>query len=348
LFWAAGGEADFGSPRPEAQVPAESTDEPSHVRSQPTKPSTPASVLAEPQGDYREDVAAVLMTLADMAYEPEAAMEQAARSLGVAPIYRVESAGMRVDIGSVEGADPPVYTVAFRGTALDGDDRERMLNIITDLRALVPVALAGTSYPGRVHRGFNDGLSKLWDAGLSTELAERLVGARVWLTGHSLGGAMATLAAPRIETLAYDPDAIAGVYVFGSPRVGNARFREAYDGAFGQRTFRVTYGSDVVTHMAPALSYEQSILRLSGLSGLFGLVSDQFAQYEHVGRFCWYRRDQRLSGGACQPPGSEAGELAAEWQRDLEDVLESQGHVGALMTLAREHSAYATFLIPSS
>jgi hypothetical protein len=41
----------------------------------------------------------------------------------------------------------------------------------------------------------------------------------VWLSGHSLGGALATLAAAHIGQ-----DAVQGLYTYGCPRVGDAAF----------------------------------------------------------------------------------------------------------------------------
>jgi len=42
---------------------------------------------------------------------------------------------------------------------------------------------------------------------------------------------------------------IAGVYTFGGPRVGNAAFRDYYDGLLKSRTFRVVDGVDLVPHV---------------------------------------------------------------------------------------------------
>jgi triacylglycerol lipase len=44
-------------------------------------------------------------------------------------------------------------------------------------------------------------------------------GRRVWLAGHSLGGALATLAAAHLGG-----DAVQGLYTYGCPRVGDAKF----------------------------------------------------------------------------------------------------------------------------
>ncbi|MCS7466049.1 hypothetical protein NZK35_05090 [Stieleria sp. ICT_E10.1] len=48
-------------------------------------------------------------------------------------------------------------------------------------------------------------------------------GKKIWITGHSLGGAVATLTAARLQ---YDDDIpVRGLHTFGSPRVGDSNFR---------------------------------------------------------------------------------------------------------------------------
>ena len=49
---------------------------------------------------------------------------------------------------------------------------------------------------------------------------------RVLLTGHSLGGAVATLLAERLVSMGIDKDRVP-VITFGAPAIGNAAFAEA-------------------------------------------------------------------------------------------------------------------------
>ena len=50
-------------------------------------------------------------------------------------------------------------------------------------------------------------------------------GSSVWVTGHSLGGALATVAAMDIK-INFDPPM--KVYTYGQPRVGNGKFAEYF------------------------------------------------------------------------------------------------------------------------
>tara|TARA_R110002072_G_scaffold31466_4_gene96944 strand:- start:15467 stop:16279 length:813 start_codon:yes stop_codon:yes gene_type:complete len=77
------------------------------------------------------------------------------------------------------------------------------------------VRVATTEWPpgGLVHEGFARALGKVWDQ-IATALDALQVPTLV--TGHSLGGALATLASCR--------RAFAVCYTFGAPRVGDAAF----------------------------------------------------------------------------------------------------------------------------
>jgi triacylglycerol lipase len=64
----------------------------------------------------------------------------------------------------------------------------------------------------------------------------------VWFAGHSLGAALATLAADRFP-------AAAGVCTIGSPRVGDRAFAAEFDARFGARALRFVNDTDIVTHV---------------------------------------------------------------------------------------------------
>jgi triacylglycerol lipase len=86
---------------------------------------------------------------------------------------------------------------------------------------------------GKVHRGFKDYLDRIWDQVHS--IARDYPNHKIWVTGHSLGAAMATLAGIRLN------DCV--VYNYGSPRVGNNTFAKAYNVPL----YRHRNNNDVVT-----------------------------------------------------------------------------------------------------
>ena len=91
---------------------------------------------------------------------------------------------------------------------------------------------------GMVHRGFKTMLMELWD---TIETSLESVGKTLFYTGHSMGGAMATLAAslrrPR------------SVYTFGAPRIGDAAFA---DSLANVPLFNVLNPRDIVTQLPPS------------------------------------------------------------------------------------------------
>ena len=97
---------------------------------------------------------------------------------------------------------------------------------------------------GYVHRGFARRLEHL-DARLRDVIERLPKGCRVWFTGHSLGAAVATLAASRYRHVA------GGVCTFGSPLVGNAVFSGTFAEALGERSVRYVNDHDVVTRVPP-------------------------------------------------------------------------------------------------
>jgi pimeloyl-ACP methyl ester carboxylesterase len=87
----------------------------------------------------------------------------------------------------------------------------------------------------RVHRGFYVTLNSLYgDIHMYVRRLRRR--RRIYLTGHSTGAALATLCAYRFRQV--DNIDVEAVYTFGSPRVGNNGFAQAYAELLGRRTFR--------------------------------------------------------------------------------------------------------------
>ena len=143
--------------------------------------------------------------------------------------------------------------LAFRGTTV-------LLDWISD----ADVDLIGGP-AGRVHEGFSMALGFVW-MDIWDYIKERRNGRAVWVTGHSLGAALATLAVAKLR-LERD-EAVNGLYTFGAPRAGDPEFARVFDLDFGQQTFRYVNDQDIVARVP---------LRLM--------------QYSHVGTFHWFDQD---------------------------------------------------------
>ncbi|WP_437711050.1 hypothetical protein WMF45_39010 [Sorangium sp. So ce448] len=80
---------------------------------------------------------------------------------------------------------------------------------------------------------------------------------RLYIAGHSLGGALAVLAAAAICTespLEEVKKKLCGIYTFGQPMVGDDVFAGVFEPIFGSRLFRHVYRRDLVPHLPPRTS----------------------------------------------------------------------------------------------
>ncbi|MDJ0899888.1 MAG: lipase family protein [Xenococcus sp. MO_188.B8] len=94
----------------------------------------------------------------------------------------------------------------------------------------------------------------------------------IWVTGHSLGGALATLACAHIELQMPDEYRVAGAYTFGQPRVGNDDFADAFDERLKGRFFRIMNQNDVVCVLPSKVFVQPS-----------KLIVPKPIRYKHVG-----------------------------------------------------------------
>jgi hypothetical protein len=100
---------------------------------------------------------------------------------------------------------------------------------------------------GKVHSGFSEAFTSVQEyifAAIKRHDSNR----PIYVTGHSLGAALAQLAA--IHFADHNMN-IAGVYTYGSPRVGNKDFVEAYNQQLGRRTHLHVNNKDIVTALPP-------------------------------------------------------------------------------------------------
>lgn len=143
-------------------------------------------------------------------------------------------------------ASDTMVVTAFRGT-----EPAQILDWLSDGKApMVP----HSSGRGLVHWGFHTALEAVYP-GLREAIAEFGAGRSVWFTGHSLGGALAMLAAARVR---FDDPALTadGVYTFGQPRVFDRRLAAAYDSTLEGRTMRFVNNNDVVPRVPPGPLYK--------------------------------------------------------------------------------------------
>lgn len=148
-------------------------------------------------------------------------------------------------------SDDRSVVVAFRGSqspkSLDGF-KDWLLTNANNL-LVVPEGRAGTDFAAagvgaRFHRGFLEALAEIWDP-LHGAVREALEAKDrpLWITGHSLGGAIALLAAWRFQQQ-FVP--VHEVMTFGAPMIGNAAAAQAFEREFPNRIFRYVDVEDPV------------------------------------------------------------------------------------------------------
>jgi len=190
-------------------------------------------------GNHTHGNAYWLGKAAELAYLDNARFEAAVGDWGVKCRH--------VSVKGTEGhvaAGKAMMIVAFRGTETNPGD------IATDAR-FKQTRWAG---PGQVHEGFSQALDRAWNDTVSAIGAISQPGHTLWFTGHSLGGALAVLAAMRWTTESRKP-AVTAVYTIGQPKVGDGEFSGAFDRALGKRTFRYVNNRDPVPRV-PIVGYK--------------------------------------------------------------------------------------------
>jgi hypothetical protein len=102
-----------------------------------------------------------------------------------------------------------------------------------------------------VHRGFEGAVNSVWDDIEAAIRARPPSEQPLFFTGHSLGGALAIIAADfAVTRLGVNATA---VYTFGSPRTGGQAFFDRYTPPLGNATFRLIDGTDLVATVPPPL-----------------------------------------------------------------------------------------------
>jgi triacylglycerol lipase len=207
------------------------------------KASKPAFAFEPRARDYSAVNAYSLAVMSQLAYQTEAGIKRGVKALGFSTddlsVFPIKPGDTQVFV--VTNAD--VIVVAFRGT--EGQLNQWLGNIRYHL----------TGGPlGKVHEGFAAGLNAVWLDVLQTikDSQEDGQAARsLWFTGHSLGGALATIAVAKMIERAEPVD---GLYTYGCPRCGDETFATAFNANF-KRAFRIVNRNDLVTRVPPRPFY---------------------------------------------------------------------------------------------
>ena len=197
-------------------------------------------------------------------------------------LNELEQAGFQF----LQGFDSNCGTQAFLAELKAADDQQPMLILafrgtetraIEDIRTDAKVKLQDAPGGGRVHPGFYEAF-----ASVQAEIQEALdhhKGCPFYITGHSLGGALAVVA-----TRYLNHPKSAATYTFGGPRVADERFFAD----FCSPVYRVVNGADAVARLpfGEWFTLILALIRLIPLNGTFKIAEwlrNAIAGYTHTG-----------------------------------------------------------------
>ena len=205
-------------------------------------------------------------------------------------------------------ANQSAVLIVFRGTQYDlerdpyGFIRDWSINFDLKLTNL------STNKPHiMVHNGFYDSLNSIWQGSKPSQNLQQFVenhaGKTLFLTGHSLGSALATTAGAKLiaDDIVSMSD-IGGIYTFGSPKCGDATFHEfCQQTGLANTIVRMVNNNDIVA-VAP-FTHDSQKLTSHFLTHLFQNVSNLLVYlstipnsngYRHVGELFYINRHGKI------------------------------------------------------
>lgn len=178
--------------------------------------------------------------------------------------------------GDFEG----MLVLAFRGT------QPSVADVVTDIKADLVSAPGG----GRIHRGFLEAY-RLVETRIAAAL-DKFRGLPVYITGHSLGGALAMVA-----TRYLDSDSTGATYTYGCPRAADDVF---YAGV-KTPVYRVVNAADGVPRvpfgygMVLLLSLIQ-LVPFKGVTRIARFIREHFGGYTHYGNLVFLSAADNVPG----------------------------------------------------
>jgi len=200
---------------------------------------------------YDENLAKKILPLASAAYgaDPIPCLNRTYTNVEMVKIYEPKCDATKEDtcLGYLALIhSEKVIAVVFRGTST-----YQQLNIEQLATILDKQDFAGM---GKVNKYFFDAFFAVWKSGMGTEfeqLIKKYPDYKLWVTGHSLGAAISSLASAHIMKYytKFTMDNSAH-YNYGQPRIGDPEFVASYNKLIPD-FYRITHSQDTITVSPP-------------------------------------------------------------------------------------------------
>ena len=249
--------------------------------------------------DYSPYNALILAEASKLVYRSEKAIKRSVNRVWQMPEANVKFIQKKVerDLISRKGnidteaflaCNDQALVISFRGT--EPTDTRDWKTVFNTQKYRIP--LSSSRKHVNIHEGFWKALDFAWEEILAGIQQLRNCDQSIWLTGHSLGGVLATLAAFRLSQ--FDGIPVDGLYTFGQPGIGCSRFARVFNKAHKSKTFRFVNNNDIGANLFPQF--------------LFG--------YVHVGQLFYITADDKIVRGGLP------------WLRYILDIVAGFGDLG--------------------
>lgn len=208
-----------------------------------------------PKKSYSPETALSLAAACDIAYKSEKTIKKAVKRWNYEfGAFVNKQKGSNIDTQAFVMTNSKSIVIAFRGS-------ESIEDWITNFHA---VGDPGPFTSTNAHEGFQDALFpaviKIIQTINNLQSKDQEKPKAVWLTGHSLGGALASLFAGMLLENGINVD---GLYTFASPRPANHQFMDQLNASLKDKPhYRVVNHEDIVPHLPPEPFYSHSGRRI--------------------------------------------------------------------------------------
>ena len=276
------------------------------------------------QNEVQWDIALTLAAASDAVYNDESALIAELKNLGatlVTPIFDTSNE-------CVVASDDKSVVVAFRGT-------EDLADVLTDIKIL-----GSRRTPERQHAGFYAGVDEIYAKLLAEVQRHGSHDKQLWVTGHSLGGALAAVFAYRAASV--DDIRPRGIVTFGQPLVFGSKSAQAVLDEYGSDYVRFVNSSDPITRCLPNYRHAGARVHLtrSDYSYRRPMISYKSSGNNDTSGLVFSEDDPQLHPMSDE----EFSTFEQQWNRDTSDSMLPLGSaadapivVGASIPFYRRH-----------